>query len=171
MELPFAIGDTYYLPICRPEQIEVLCPTCYGKKMVTLILGNGEMIDVQCQGCGLGHESPRGVITEYSHTPKVEEFVIASIESMHGGRWYVRSTTHSTTAFEELCTLYNTAMEVSQAHVVKQREQNMRNSEARTKHQRENETWTVAYHEKCMKDLERKMEWHRGKISARRKAV
>ena len=169
MDTPFNIGDTYYLPHHNPTQVTVPCPTCYGALKVTLILGNGEQVDVQCEGCGKGYEGPKGCITEYSYEPFVSSFKIAGIHSMYDGEFTLKSTGGETANFTQLFQDKDAAMEKAKQQMKESLDQNMRSSTASTKYQRANLTWSVQYHEKCIKDNERKIAWHRARISERRK--
>ncbi len=44
----FKVGDTVWVAKCRYEPVQKLCPTCFGKKEVTLILGNGDSVILPC---------------------------------------------------------------------------------------------------------------------------
>lgn len=63
----FKVGDNVWFASCRYDNKSVLCPTCFGKKQVTLILGNNGKVILPCQGCAPGFESPTGYIHEYDY--------------------------------------------------------------------------------------------------------
>jgi hypothetical protein len=168
---PFEIGHTYYLPHHNPTQVSVPCPVCYGKKEVVMILGNGEFVTVQCEGCGLGYEEPRGYIMEYTYEPCVSQFKVESVYSMYGGEWCLKSTGGEKANWTQLHTTEESAREAATTAMQKSLGQNIQQSIGRTKRQREQSTWTVAYHEKCIRDWHAKIEWHRSKVSERRKGV
>jgi len=171
METPFEIGHTYFLPHHNPTQVSVPCPVCYGNKKVIVILGNGEHVYVECEGCGIGFEGPRGYVMEYRYDPFVSEFTVKEIHSMYSGEWTLKSTTGQTANWTQLYTDYNAAMAEAEKTMKECIDRNMRDSIGRTKHQREQKCWTIAYHEKCIKDWEKKIEWHRSKVSERRKCL
>ena len=170
MDTPFTVGDTYYLPHDNPTQITVPCPTCYGARKVTLILGNGEQVEIQCEGCGKGYEGPRGSVTEYRYEAHVSVFTIAGIHSMYNDEWTLKSTGGETASWSQLYTTRAVAMQRAEECMRDVIDQNMRTQSARTKYQRQNLTWTVQYHEKCIKDHERQIAWHRGRVSERKKS-
>jgi len=82
----FKVGDTVWYAKCGLEQVRKICPTCYGKKEVTLILGNGDSVVLPCKGCAPGYNSPRGYIFEYEYIaePEVIEISGMTIEIDHG---------------------------------------------------------------------------------------
>jgi hypothetical protein len=168
METPFNIGDTYYLAHHNPIQRSVPCPTCYGNKVVTLILGNGEEVMVQCECCGKGYEGPRGYIMEYVYEPYASQFTIAGVHSMYSGEWTLKSTGEETANLTQLYKTKEEALAVAQVLMQQIIDQNYRSQTASTKHQRENLAWSVRYHEQCIKDALKKIEWHRTKVSERK---
>lgn len=169
MDTPFTIGDTYYLPHHPPTQVTVPCPTCYGAKKVTVILGNGEQVEIQCEGCGRGFDGPSGCITEYRYEPFVSTFTIASVHSMVNGEWTLKSTQGETARLTDLLTSPAEAVEQARLNAAECVDQNNRVAEARSAAQRGNLAWSIPYHEKCIKDNEQKIAWHRTKVSERRK--
>ena len=169
MDTPINIGDTYYLPHHNPTQVSKPCPTCYGHRKVEMILGNGDHVDVACEGCGKGYEGPRGYVMEYSYEPFVSRFTIEGIHSMYNGEWTLKSTGGETAGWNQLYTTEAEAMQRAEEWMKDCVDSNMRQSIAQSKHQRENKCWSVQYHEKCIKEWEQKIAWHRTKVSERRK--
>lgn len=172
MQTPFNTGDTYYLPRTTGQQITVECPTCAGKKTVELILGSGEVVTVPCEGCGLGYEGPRGVVSDYTYEPHAEMFIISRVDSMHlrdgVPAWYVLSTTGIHANFSDLFKTHESAMVASAIALKIVQEERMRSSGNHTRHMYKKHTWTVAYHEKCIRDLEKQIAYHRSKVSERK---
>lgn len=66
----FNIGDKAWLANYQSERVEIQCPTCFGKKEVTLILGNGTQLALPCDGCTIGYDPPTGFISDYVTEPK-----------------------------------------------------------------------------------------------------
>ncbi len=81
----FKVGDTVWVAKCGLESVRKICPTCFGKKEVVLILGNDDHVALPCRGCGPGYDSPRGYISEYEYVTEPEIIVISgmSIEIDH----------------------------------------------------------------------------------------
>jgi len=164
----FNIGDTYYFPQYRPSQVTAPCPTCYGKLKVTVVLGNGESVLVDCETCGRGYEGPTGYVTDHSYAPVVTTFVIKHIHSMYEGEWVVVSWQGERATFTDLRRTYALAWEAATERAQAAEERNMLQSQSQSKSQRENLCWTIAYHEKCIKTIEKTLAWHRSKVSERK---
>jgi len=169
MKTPFEIGKTYYLPEHQPEKIQVPCPVCYGKKRVEIILGNDERVSVECDGCGLGFDGPRGFVHDYSYTPRVTPFTIAGVASMHSDEWYVVSTTGQQVNWKCLKESEASAMQECVDRAKELVDENMRRAATSNKQKLKSKTWSVRYHEGIIKDIERKIAWHRQQVSKRKR--
>lgn len=170
METPFKIGDVMFLPHLHPTEMSVKCHLCEGHRTVLLLCRSGEQVEVACKAC------ERGYVREYSYEPRVLPFEILAVESMSLGldgkaHWYLRSRREDVAEFGSLCWSHEAALEASRETLEKLLENNKRSHYARTGHQREHVTWTVAHHEKCIKDLERQLAYHRDRVSERRKKI
>lgn len=75
----FNIGDTVYYAAAGNKRIDIPCPICFGKRQVTLILGNGDSVELPCQYCGNGFDTPRGYIEEYEYIAEASPFLITGI--------------------------------------------------------------------------------------------
>ncbi len=73
------IGDQVWWATCGNEQVNILCPVCFDKKYVIVILGNDEHIQTPCEMCRKGCSEPYGYITEYKWAAKCEEVCIERI--------------------------------------------------------------------------------------------
>jgi len=73
------IGDKVWHACCGTKQIKVECPICYGKLAVTLILGNGDKVELPCDYCGKGYGYPQGVVTEWEYIAEPEQREITNI--------------------------------------------------------------------------------------------
>ena len=71
LEIPFAIGQQVWWVgnACREEWIT--CPECAGTRVITMILGNGEQVSLDCENCTHGYEPATGQVerTYYEHAP------------------------------------------------------------------------------------------------------
>lgn len=75
----FKVGDTVWIAKCGLESVRKICPTCFGKMEVTLILGNGDSVVLPCKGCAHGIASPTGYISEYEYVVEPECMVISGM--------------------------------------------------------------------------------------------
>ncbi len=167
MQLPFEIGQRLFAPRTRATAVTRPCPACLGQKVVTIIYGDGEHVQMRCEACGTGFDEPRGVVSEYELEPQADEFVIASVESLYNGNWRVNSTTGAAEDFKDLCETEEQALEVSRTKCSDQYDRNMASRLHKRKSQGSRLGWSVAYHRQCIRDLERQLEWHRSRVSAK----
>ena len=49
----------------RTKEVNVPCPVCFGKKRVTLILGDDSEVSIACDHCGRGWVGPRDYVIEH----------------------------------------------------------------------------------------------------------
>lgn len=75
-EPQFKIGDFVWFACYVADDLQRPCPICFGKKAVTLILGNGEAWIIACDYCGKGEISPRGFVTDRGIRPAVRGYTI-----------------------------------------------------------------------------------------------
>lgn len=69
----YKVGDWVWYATYESEEIKVPCPVCYGNKVVTVILGNGDEVAVECDYCGKGWQNALGYVTDYQRNPKAEQ--------------------------------------------------------------------------------------------------
>jgi len=77
----FNIGDVVWIARHGRQERHDPCPVCFGKLVVTVILGNGDEVDTPCSYCGAGFDGPRGWVTEYRIEPATATTVIMGRES------------------------------------------------------------------------------------------
>ena len=63
------------------QPVKKPCPLCFGTKEVTLILGNGDEVILECTYCTKGFEAPTGCVTEYEYVATAEQRTITTINS------------------------------------------------------------------------------------------
>lgn len=80
METKFKIGESVYLATFGMKNNRVQCPDCFGKKFLTIIMGDDSQVQIECGGCSAGYEPPRGTVVNYEHLPKVELCDVVGIE-------------------------------------------------------------------------------------------
>jgi hypothetical protein len=80
----FNIGDKVYVPTYGTKQVFVTCPHCFGKKCLTVILGDGSKVTIDCECCREQYE-PKGTISIYKWQSSVEQITIDGIETQQVG--------------------------------------------------------------------------------------
>ena len=161
---PYAFGQVVFSAVAYNHNlVSVPCPICFGKLFVTLILGNGEQQAIQCDACGHGYESPRGVVGEYRAESRVEEGVITGMswDSYHE-KWCVTVNGH---ARDNLFTSLEEA-EAARARMHAEQEESARkNWEEQLDNKKRRHTWSAHYHRSCLADLERRAKHHRDRLA------
>jgi hypothetical protein len=169
IQLPFAIGDVFWLPVGDPQQRRETCPICAGQLAIIVRLGSGEEVGVPCEACGLGHERARGFIDEWVIAPRADRFEIFRVTGMRDGQWRVESTDGAEVDFERLFPTEEKAIDAAKKRAAEVEEQNMRSRQ----HKREDVKrggWSIQYHRQCIARLEKELEWHQAKVLEKKKA-
>ena len=157
----FKIGDMVWVPVGGLRNVDVTCPVCFGKCVVRLELGNGEIVVLPCEYCGKGYEGPRGVVREYTRAPAAEPFTITQIDKRetgdcvtveyhsHSGRYanQVYATREEAMTQAEIMAAENEANERKRADYIK-------------KDGNKNYSWNAGYHMTEARKAAEKVEWH-----------
>lgn len=80
-ERQYNIGDQVWFARYDTARATKPCPVCFGRKEVTLTLGNGDRVVLPCDCCGHGLDEPTGQITEHEYTANAELVRITTIQS------------------------------------------------------------------------------------------
>lgn len=164
--MEFKIGDTAFLACCGSRSVEKPCPICFGKRKVTVILGDETAIETPCDFCGLGNPFSRGVVTEYESTARVEPVVITSVRATestegrcieYGGlNGYVY---HPEDLFSDEAAAMARAEEKQKEYQASADER----SDAGQKHCRQKLSWSVGYHRREAARNRKDAEYHEGR--------
>jgi hypothetical protein len=73
------IGDTIWIATIETQCVQTVCPVCFGKLKVTLILGDGTTVSLPCGYCAKWFGSPTGITTVYEYVCKPKPFIIAEV--------------------------------------------------------------------------------------------
>ncbi len=162
------IGNTVWLAICGTENITITCPCCYGRKKVKVILGNGEIVEVPCESCGLGYSGPQGTINEYKWVARVEQSIISEISGRDTIEGFKIDSIYcgyseNKNYFSDTTDIFNTKEEAEQRCLEKIAEHD-KEVEQRLKWSKERATksyaWHVRSHLKEARECERRLKWH-----------
>lgn len=159
---PFQLGDTVYVVQgCRCVPVEKTCPVCFGKRCVTVILGNGKLENVMCEYCGNGYEGPRGYVVDHEPQFAVRQAIITGA-SFTNHKWefaldYGRTGTGESELFRD-----EESAEAARAKLMEEiKKEEACASTNRLNYSKTKLTWRVGYHRKRIRDLEREVEHHR----------
>jgi hypothetical protein len=76
----YKVGDGVWVAQSGHRDVREVCPVCYGKLEVLLILGNGDKVTLPCDYCGKGYSSPTGYVTEYGYFTSAVFMTIDAVE-------------------------------------------------------------------------------------------
>jgi hypothetical protein len=154
----YNIGDTvYWVESSTHRNQTVRCPMCFGKRYVSIILGDDSVEKIACGFCERGMERSSGTATVWKADAVIKSGVISGL-SMKSGVVYEIGYRNL-----EECYVYadNIEAEVKRKlefEKVKRRADNwFKDSFIRCK---KKQVWSVGYHKNCIKSAETNIEWH-----------
>jgi hypothetical protein len=162
----YKIGDTAWLARCDYMPISRVCDTCYGKRKVTLILGNGDTVELPCNACDVGCSGPTGIIQGYNYVvaPRLVHITGIAIDTDCQGEKveYREGSGCSYFTYQE-DQLFDTEEEAAekgqQLKKELEKDQNTR-SEHIKKDKRKSLSWNAAYHLRTAKKMREDAEYH-----------
>ena len=75
----FNIGDEFWVARAGTTDLQRPCRVCAGSRLVTLILGSGEAVSLECGYCGHGFEGPRGFETYYGYRAEPALYFVSGV--------------------------------------------------------------------------------------------
>ena len=76
----YKIGDWAWYAERETLQAQETCPECFGKKYLTVILGDDSRVTIDCAGCGSGYDPPKGYVNYWKQSAKARQVIISGIE-------------------------------------------------------------------------------------------
>jgi hypothetical protein len=164
----YRVGDRVWMHHAETREVKLTCPVCAGNRIVTLILGSGESVELPCDYCGKGFEGPRGVVTEWEYSRGAEQLTIHEVRSImtekgeeveyrltdnrvgRDGEMFA-SRREAEVDCERVCTEIALA-ERTRAEYIK-------------KDQARSYSWNAGYHMREAKRSEKQAEYHRSKFA------
>ncbi len=156
------IGDTIYVSKFGREQIKRDCPVCFGKRAITLILGNDDSVKMPCEWCGRGCDPPCGYVTEWRMIAGVETVVVSQIRTR-------QTAVENEIEYQAGSYIYYTkdvfsTEEEALAESNRRAKQHNLDQETKAEHIKgkpdKNYSWNAGYHMRESKKAEGKVEYH-----------
>lgn len=158
----FKIGDTVYVSKFGRREVKEKCPVCFGKLVVTLILGDDTPVELPCKYCGRGYDPPSGQVAEWRMDAGAEAVIIDQIrtaqtgagekvEYMVGNRSYYSIDVFSTE---------QEALDKSERSAAKHRQEQETRAEFIKEDTNKNYSWNAGYHRREAKKAAEKVEYH-----------
>jgi hypothetical protein len=170
MMTQFKIGDTVWVAHFNTSHFErVPCSVCYGKKKVTLILGNGDSVELPCDYCAKGFDAPRGWEEDYQPKSAPEQITIHGIDIKvtSGGEkvtyWRGSSTCHTLYTEDKVFATYEEAFAKGEELKAAWLEEQRTNAFWLKTDKKKNFAWNAGYHMRDVKHLEKQIEYHKEK--------
>ncbi len=161
------IGEWVWRATLKHRQVEVICPDCFGRRALRVILGDDSEVVINCAGCTLGYEPPRGYVHEDRVEATVEHVQINRIEAetnngvpitFYGGSGFYRESE------EDLFLNAETAQVRAEALQLEHEQEQLASIRRKEKTTRD-WAWHVTYHRKGIKQAQRDLEWHTAKLA------
>jgi hypothetical protein len=76
----FNLGDHVWYAGISSGQKQIQCPDCFGKKFLTVILGDDSVVTVECPECRKGYYGSSGTILSYDYETSVELCRVEGVE-------------------------------------------------------------------------------------------
>ena len=159
----YNVGDKVWWARCGQNQVQRTCIVCYGKKEVTLILGNGEEMVLPCSYCALGFDSSRGFTQEYEFTAEPQLITITSYCSEMTCSGEKREYQHGMYSLypEQICETQQEAVDKCAKEIEEKEAEQQRRAGCTKSNKTKHFSWDAGYHMKQVTDLERQIEWHK----------
>lgn len=149
------------------REVQHKCPVCYGKCVVTVILGNDDHVQTLCDYCGKGYEGPRGYVVEREYTTEVKEITITGKEIRETESGRSVEYRHNSYILHDgiICDTREEAeverQKIADAHKITELERLQRGKDNNVK----SYSWHVGYHQRQLKEAQRQVDYHATKIT------
>jgi len=164
MERKYNIGDKVWYAKTGTKEKSVECPECFGKKFLTVILGDNSKVTIDCAGCARGYEPPKGYVIYYEWGVDVREVTIQRMEikpdEVTYGFWDCYSA--------ETDRIFSTKEEAEKRALELVEEHNKEELARIYRKEKNNHTWSwnVHYHRDCIRRAEKDLIYHKAKLEA-----
>lgn len=166
MSKEYNVGDLVYWAKADIQHIRVKCPVCFGKRVVTLIMGNDEQVVLECDYCGKGCDNAPGYIDEWEWTPGVQEIKIDKkiVEEVNGERDIEYRYVNYILRHDDIFSTVGEAEERIKEKIVIHEQEEAERMERIKDVKNKSYAWLVGYHRRQAKEAQKDLEYHSGKV-------
>lgn len=161
--MSYNIGDkAYWIESNTNYGKKIPCPMCFGKRFITLILGDDSQAQIECGFCSHGLERPSGFANTWEPAAIIHSGVITGVSNREGTKYEIGRCNlfaHELYSTEDEAKL---VQEVKLKEVTEQAERWFKESFIRAKKQ---QIWSAGYHRNCIKSAERTISWHQLRLN------
>lgn len=169
MSATFPVGSTAWWAHCGQREVTRPCPICFGKRRVTVILGNDEMISTPCDYCRKGFDGPTGTETEFEWVASPELFFINSVQTECDDSKTSARYRDARGYCVDDADLFATRAEAEarcDVRIAENAEHERQRRECRKEHAKKSFSWHVGYHRKEVLRATRDLAWHSARVVA-----
>jgi len=158
----FKVGDYVWWASFENTHKTKDCPICYRKRKVTLILGNGDEVELECQNCASGYERAKGYVDAWIYEIKVIQIQIDRVlieDGLEGKKVEYRYENYCLNdgiVFGLKKDAEKKALELAEAYSKKQQER----METIKKSGFRSYSYKAGYHTKCANKAKKEIEYH-----------
>lgn len=163
----FNVGDWVWCARLSQEKVAVPCPICFTKKVVTVRLGNGDEVEVDCDYCGHGYDRSTGYVSEYMEQARPERYLITSKTVADDGRekrityysdhWYFEDSGNLLFATEAEAGARALELAAERKHEEETKAEFLKKNKSKSY------SWNAGYHLQQARDHEAEAQRHREK--------
>lgn len=163
MKNKYNLGDQVWYASFETRTKTIVCDDCRGQKYLTVIMGDGSQVTIDCAGCSAGYEPPKGYNTICEGTPNSDLKTIERINiqfdkvEYQSGCWVLHEDRFFDTKEEADKKAERLAEEYKQEQL--HRLKNLKENHKRTW------SWNAHYHRRAIKEAQRQLEYHTAKLN------
>lgn len=161
----FKVGDTAWVPSYGNMQKLITCPDCLGNRYLTCILGDGTQITFDCECCREGWEYT-GKLRIYEYQANVHSINITGLEIDTKGGIQVHRYKDGCAIYSDVFATKEEAMAFAEAKVIEHDKAEQNRIKNHKEYARKSWAWNATYHQRQIKDLEKKIAYHEAKLRA-----
>jgi hypothetical protein len=158
----FNIGDTAYRAHAGQEQIWITCPECLGSGRLHVIMGDDSEVSIHCVCCERGYEGSPGKIQTYKFMGEARVGIITAVEMREGKLKYSLSGWSEYNG--NIFATREEALERSKTLVLEHDAEEIKRLGYKEK-QNKTWAWNVTYHRREIREAQRRIEYHTGKLN------
>jgi len=168
MRTVYSIGDKVWHASFKKTEEVVTCPECFGKKYLTVILGDTSRVTIDCAGCASGYDPPKGYVTHYKHDADVSLVNISKVEITSEYIEYGINGNASWHYIAKDTELFTTKEEAEVRSKELSEEWNKEQLAKIHRKEKNNRTWSwhVHYYRKQIRDAEKTIEYAKAQLDA-----
>lgn len=159
----FQIGQQVWYASWKPTKARIVCADCAGEGRIRVLLPDDEIVSVDCVACQRGLERPSGYLECYNREARAVPVTITGLE-IREGKTEWETTVSYRSAEDELFETEDEALAAAKLKAASA-DQEERERIGRKHKDTRSWAWNAHYHRKCIKEAQRRIEYHSAKLS------